>query len=304
MIAFIFRRVLLSVPSMFAISVVTFLVMELPFIRHGWIPVESLPERYWDWIITLYHGNIYPWEVGTGRIIVKLGDRLLMTMILAMSTIVFMWGTAIPIAIYSAMRQRSIGDYTFRFLGFIGMSVPDFMLALVMMYFAFVWFDFPIGGLFSREHANAPWGLAKVGDLAEHLVIPVIVLGTSGMAGLIRIMRANLLDELPKPYVVTARARGMTELRLVLKYPVRLALNPLLSTVGYTLPWLISGTVIVSVVLGLPTVGPPFLTALVNLDMFFAGFIILFLGLLTIVGTLLSDILLAIVDPRVRLETR
>ena len=176
------------------------------------------------------------------------------------------------------------------------------MLALVMMYFAFVWFEFNVGGLFSREYVKAPWSAARVLDLAKHLVIPVIILGTSGTAGLIRIMRANLLDELRKPYVVTARAKGLAEVRLVLKYPVRVALNPLISTVGYILPFLISGSVIVSAVLSLPTVGPVLLQALLGQDMFLAGTIILFLGLLTIVGTLLSDILLVLVDPRIRLE--
>ena len=302
MIAFIVRRVLLAVPSMFAISVITFFIIQIPYLQRGWLPYVSLYEHYWDWITTLLRGNIYPWEGAHGRITVELADRMLLTVVVAVSTVLFMWATAIPIGIYSAVRQRSVGDYTFRFLGFIGMSVPDFMLALILMYFAWYWFDFDIGGLFSRDYLIAPWSVGRVVDLLVHLPIPVIVLGTSGMAGLVRIMRANLLDELPQPYVVTARARGMTELRTVLKYPVRLALNPLISTVGYTLPWLISGTVIVSVVLNLYTVGPPLLTALRNFDMFFAGFIILFLGLLTIVGTLLSDILLLIVDPRIRLE--
>ena len=290
---------------MFAISVVTFFIIQIPYIQLGWFHDVALYQGYWDWITALFHGNIYPCQGRcgvAGRFTVELGDRMLLTVIVAMSTVVFMWAAAIPIGIYSAVRQRSVGDYTFRFLGFIGMSIPDFMLALVLMYFAWYWFDFDIGGLFSRDYLLAPWSVGRVIDLLVHLPIPVIVLGTSGMAGLVRIMRANLLDELPMPYVVTARARGMTELRVVLKYPVRLALNPLISTVGYTLPWLISGTVIVSIVLNLYTVGPPLLSALRNFDMFFAGFIILFLGLLTIVGTLLSDILLVIVDPRIRLE--
>ena len=171
-----------------------------------------------------------------------------------------------------------------------------------MMYFAFVWFDFDVGGLFSREYVNAPWSTARVWDLAKHLIIPVIILGTSGTAGLIRILRANLLDELRKPYVVTARAKGLPELRVILKYPLRVALNPLISTVGYILPFLISGSVIVSVVLSLPTVGPILLQAVLNADMFLAGIIILFLAMLTILGTLISDILLVFVDPRIRLE--
>jgi peptide/nickel transport system permease protein len=230
------------------------------------------------------------------------GERILMTIVLSVSTVAFTWVMAIPIGIYSAVRQRSVGDYTVTFLGFIGLAVPDFMLALVMMYFSLVWFDFEVGGLFSRDYVTAPWSAARVWDLAKHLVIPVVILGTSGTAGLIRIMRANLLDELRKPYVVTARSKGLGELRLVLKYPLRVALNPLISTVGFILPFLISGSVIVSVVLNLPTVGPALLQALLVQDMFLAGTIILFLGLLTIVGTLLSDILLVIIDPRIRLE--
>ena len=231
-----------------------------------------------------------------------LGERMLMTVILAVSTVMFTWVMAIPIGIYTAVRQRSVEDYTFTFLGFIGLSVPDFMLALVMMYFAFVWFDFSVGGLFSREYMQAPWSLGRIWDLLKHLIIPVVILGTSGTAGLIRILRANLLDELRKLYVVTARAKGLPELRLLLKYPVRVALNPLISTVGYILPFLISGSVIVSAVLSLPTVGPLLLQALLGEDMFLAGTIILFLGLLTVVGTLLSDLLLVLVDPRIRLE--
>ena len=231
-----------------------------------------------------------------------LGDRMLMTVILALSTVAFTWVMAVPIGIYSAVRQRSVEDYTFTFLGFIGLAVPDFMLALVMMYFAFVWFDISVGGLFSRQYIQAPWSVGRVWDLIQHLWIPVIILGTSGTAGLIRIMRANLLDELRKPYVVTARAKGLRELKVVLKYPVSVALNPLISTVGYILPFLISGSVIVSTVLSLPTVGPVLLQALLSEDMFLAGTVILFLGLMTIVGTLLSDILLVIIDPRIRLE--
>jgi peptide/nickel transport system permease protein len=230
-----------------------------------------------------------------------LSERMTMTVVLTMSTILFTWVMAIPIGIYSAVRQRSVEDYTFTFIGFIGLATPDFLLALVMMYFAFVWFDFDVGGLQSREYYGAPWSIGKLLDLGEHLIIPVIVLGTSGTAGLIRIMRANLLDELRKPYVVTARAKGLRELRLTLKYPVRVALNPLISTIGYILPALISGSVIVSVVLSLPTVGPILLQSLLGEDMFLAGTIILFLGLLTIVGTLISDILLVIIDPRIRI---
>ena len=231
-----------------------------------------------------------------------IGDRMLLTLILAMSTVLFTWTMAIPIGIYSAVRQRSVEDYAFTFLGFVGLAIPDFMLALVMMYFAFLWFDVSPGGLFSREFQDAPWGPGRVWDLAKHLIIPCIILGTSGTASLIRILRANLLDELRRPYVVTARAKGLPELRVVLKYPVRVALNPLISTVGYILPFLISGSVIVSVVLSLPTVGPILLQSTLTQDMQLASLIILLLGFMTVVGTLISDILLVVLDPRIRLE--
>lgn len=287
---------------MLAISILTFFIVQFPHVQQGWGSYAQLYQNYLDWISSLLRGNIYPYQGVYGRITIELADRMLLTVIVAMSALLLMWVTAIPLGIYSALRQRSVGDYTLRFLGFIGISVPDFMLALILMYFAWYWFDYDIGGLFSRDYLIAPWSLGRIVDLLAHLPIPVLVLGTSGMASLIRIMRANLLDEIPKPYVVTARARGLSELRLVLKYPVRLALNPMISTVGYTLPWLISGTIIVSIVLNLYTVGPPLLAALMWPDMYFAGFIILFLGLLTIIGTLLSDILLAIVDPRTRLD--
>ena len=206
--------------------------------------------------------------------------------------------------IYSAVRQHSIGDYAFTFLGFSGLAVPDFLLGLVLMYVAFAYFDQVVGGLFSSDYAKEPWSLAKIYDLFQHLWIPAVVLGTSGTASLIRIMRNNLLDELGKPYVVTAKAKGMSPVKLIVKYPVRVAINPLISTVGYLLPALFSGSVIVSVVLSLPTLGPVLLTAMIQEDVYTAGFIILMLGVLTVIGTLISDILLAVVDPRIKLTNR
>ena len=185
---------------------------------------------------------------------------------------------------------------------FIGLAVPSFMLALVLMYVGFKYFNASIGGLFSDEFIEAPWSLAKVWDMTKHLPLPALILGLAGTAQLIRIMRANLLDELRKPYVVTARSKGLTELRVILKYPVRLALNPFASTIGYTLPYIVSGSIIVSLVLGLPTVGPLLLKALIAQDMFLAGTIVLLLGVMTVIGTLISDILLVWIDPRIRLE--
>jgi peptide/nickel transport system permease protein len=211
---------------------------------------------------------------------------------------------ALPIGIYSAVRQYSAGDYVATTLGFIGLAVPSFMLALVLMYFGFTLFGANLGGLFSDEFAEAPWSWAKTWDLVKHLPLPALILGLAGTAQLIRIMRANLLDELRRPYVVTARARGLPEYRVILKYPVRVALNPFASTVGYLLPYVVSGSIIVSLVLSLPTVGPLLLKALVAQDMFLAGTIVLLLGIMTVIGTFLSDLLLMWIDPRIRLETK
>jgi peptide/nickel transport system permease protein len=260
--------------------------------------------QYGKWINQIAHGNLgYSFEFGL-PVNDVIGERLILTMILALVTVVFIWIVAIPIGIFSAVQQYSIWDHTFTFFGFIGLAVPDFLLALIMMYMSFVLFDFSIGGLFSPDYVAVGWSLGRVWDLMRHMVIPVIILGTSGTATLIRITRANLLDELRKPYVATARAKGLPEWKLVLKYPVRLALNPAVSLTAYILPFLVSGSIVVSVVLGLPTVGPILLKALVAQDMFLAGAIILIIGWMTVVGTFFSDLLLVLIDPRVRFEGR
>jgi peptide/nickel transport system permease protein len=216
------------------------------------------------------------------------------------TTIVFVWIVAFPVGVYSALNHYSFGDYFFTFLGFLGRAIPNFMLALFIMYFALELFGVSTWGLFSQEYADAPWSLAKFLDLLQHLVVPVIVLGTAGTAGVIRVMRANLLDELSKQYVVTARAKGLARVKVVWKYPIRIALNPFISTVGWILPQLISGAAIVSVVLNLPTTGPLFLNALRTQDMYLAGSFLMMLSALTVIGTLISDLLLAWVDPRIR----
>ena len=228
--------------------------------------------------------------------------RLPMTMIVTLVSLLFTWIIAFPIGIYSAVRQYSPGDYVVSFFGFIGLSVPQFLFALVLMVISSKYFDISIGGLFSRDFIVAPWSAARVIDLLQHLWIPMIVVGLSGTASLTRILRANLLDELKKPYVDLARARGLSEIRLIMKYPVRIAINPFISSVGWILPALVSGTVIVSVVLDLPTVGPLFLQALRAQDMALAGGLVMVMGFLTIIGTLISDVLLAIVDPRIRYD--
>lgn len=225
-------------------------------------------------------------------------------MLVSLAALFLTWAIALPIGIYSAVRQYSVGDYIFTTLGFIGLAVPNFLLALILMYVGFRYLGLNVGGLFSAEYVQAPWSLARAWDLAKHLPLPAAVLALAGTAQLIRIMRANLLDELRKPYVVTARAKGLSEARAVLKYPVRAALNPFASSIAYLFPYLVSGSIIVSLVLGLPTVGPLLLQALVAQDMFLAGAIVLLLGIMTVVGTLVSDLLLTWIDPRIRLGGR
>jgi peptide/nickel transport system permease protein len=223
-------------------------------------------------------------------------------MVVSIAAIILTWGIALPIGIYSAVRQYSVGDYFFTCLGFIGLAIPNFLLALILMYLGFKLFDLNIGGLFTAEYELAPWSLAKLWDLLKHLPLPALILAVAGTAQLIRIMRANLLDELRKPYVVTARAKGLSETRVILKYPVRAALNPFASSLAYLFPYVVSGSIIVSLVLSLPTVGPLLLTSLVAQDMFLAGTIILMLGVMTVIGTFVSDLVLMWIDPRIRFQ--
>ena len=231
-----------------------------------------------------------------------LWDRMGVTIFVSALSLVLIWALAIPIGIYSAVRRYSIGDYVFTFLGFVGLAVPTFILALGLMYISFTWFGLNVGGLFSPEYEQAPWSFAKLLDLLQHLWIPVVVIAISSTAALIRVMRANLSDELSKPYVVTARAKGLSEFTLIMRYPVRLALNPFVSTIGWVLPSLISGVTITAIVLNLPMAGPLLLRALVSQDMYLAGAFILIMSVLTLIGMLLSDILLAVLDPRVRYQ--
>jgi peptide/nickel transport system permease protein len=231
-----------------------------------------------------------------------IGDYLLLTVLLALFSFVFTWLMAVPAGIYSATHPRSTLDYILTVINYVGVATPNFMLALILMWGAFSWFGISITGLFSTEYLDAPWSLARFADLLKHIWLPMIILGIAGTARLTRIMRANLLDELNKPYVVTARAKGLSEWRLILKYPVRVAINPLVSTIGWYLPQLFSGSLIVATVMNLPNIGPLLLRALVSQDMYLAGSILLIYCLLTVVGTLISDILLAWVDPRIRME--
>lgn len=327
MLAYLVRRLILAVLTTWAVSVLAYVVIELPpgdyitsyiaqmsssgsfvsaqeaeALRQQYGLDQPLYVQYLRWMGMVLRGN-FGMALEYGRPVAEvIGDRLWLTMVVSVGAIIFTWLVALPIGIYSAVRQYSVGDYVATFVGFIGLAVPSFMLALILMYFGFTMFNANIGGLFSDELAEAPWSLAKAWDLTKHLPLPALILGFAGTAQLIRIMRANLLDELGKPYVVTARARGLSETHLILKYPVRVALNPFASTIGYLLPYVVSGSIIVSLVLSLPTVGPLLLKALVAQDMFLAGTIVLLLGVMTVIGTFLSDLLLMWIDPRIRFE--
>ncbi len=258
--------------------------------------------QYVRWIEHLLHGDFglsLEYQRPNADLI---SEQIGLTLALALFSFVLTWAIAVPAGIYSATHPRSLGDHVLTVINYVGVAVPNFMLALILMWVAFAYFDVSVTGLYSPEFVDAPWSFARVGDLLGHIWLPALVLGIAGTARLSRIMRANLLDELNKPYVVTARAKGMKEWRLVLRYPVRLAFNPLISTIGWYLPALFSGSLIVATVMNLPNIGPLLLRALINQDMYLAGGILLIYSFLTIVGTLLSDVLLALVDPRIRVE--
>ncbi|HMC37633.1 MAG TPA: ABC transporter permease [Actinomycetota bacterium] len=258
--------------------------------------------QYLRWVQNLLHGNLglsLEYQRPNAELI---GQYLLLTVLLALFSFVLSWVIAIPAGIYSATHPRSVLDYVLTVVNYIGVAVPNFMLALVLMWWAFARFGLSITGLFSPEFEQAPWTAARWLDLLKHIWLPTIVLGIAGTARLTRVMRANLLDELHKPYVVTARAKGLTERRLIVKYPVRVAINPLVSTIGWYLPQLFSGSLIVATVMNLPNIGPLLLRALVQQDMYLAGSVLMIYCFFTVVGTLISDLLLAWVDPRIRME--
>ena len=276
---------------------------QLNALRHEYDLDQPFVVQYLYWLRDLLHGNLglsLEYQRPNADLI---REQLGMTVALAAMAFVLTWLIAVPVGIYSATHQRSVLDHIFTVINYVGVATPNFMLALILMWLAFAYFGLSITGLFSPAYADAPWSMARVVDLLEHIWLPALVLGIGGTARLARIMRANLLDELNKPYVVTARAKGMREWRLVLRYPVRLALNPLISTIGWYLPQLFSGSLIVATVMNLPNIGPLLLRALVSQDMYLAGGILLIYSFLTIVGTLLSDIALAMMDPRIRMET-
>ncbi|MBT7863378.1 MAG: ABC transporter permease [Gemmatimonadetes bacterium] len=327
MLNYIIRRVLIMIPTLAVISVIVFTIIQLPpgdiitsrliLLQQQGVDVsqeaidamrarynldDPIHVQYLRWIGGFLTGNL-GYSVQHGQSVNNLiWERLGYTLLLTTTATLFSWLVAFPVGVYSALRQYTMFDYVATVLAFLGLATPSFLLALILMYLGYSWFGIPIGGLYSPEYAAAPWSFAKVGDLLKHLWIPAVVLGTAGMAGLMRVMRANLLDELGKPYVQTALAKGLHPTRLVIKYPMRIAINPFISTVGWLLPHLISGAAITSIVLSLPTTGPLLLESLRNQDMYLAGSFLMMLSALTVLGTLLSDILLAIVDPRIRYE--
>ncbi|MFN8632472.1 MAG: ABC transporter permease [Chloroflexota bacterium] len=327
MLTYILRRLLGMVPTLFVVSVLTFIIVQLPpgdFITtlstQAAVAGSSIDDRaiealrrqygldqpyyvqYWEWVSGFPRGDFgysAEWKAPVATLI---ASRLAFTLLLSGLALIFMWAVALPIGIYSATHQYSWGDVGLTFLGFLGLSVPDFMLALVYLFLGAFVFDVPVGGLVSSELENAPWNATKILDLGNHIIWPTIILGAAGTAQLIRIMRGNLLEILGQQYITTARAKGLDERVVINKYAVRVAINPLISVMGMQLPNLISGATILGIILSLPTTGPMFLHALQNQDVYLAGTFLLMLALLLMLGNLLADISLAWVDPRIRYE--
>ncbi len=328
MLSFMLRRIAYMILTLFLISIVAFIIIALPpgdylttliaqmrasggdvdpgriaalEVRYGLNQPEVV--QYLKWISAIVlHGDFGQSFQLNRPVADVLAQRLPLTVTIAVFTLLFTWAVAFPVGVYSAVRQYTVGDYIATTIGFLGLAIPNFLLALVLMFIGYRYFGQTVGGLFSPDYIDAGWNLGKFLDLLSHLWVPIIVLGMAGTAGLIRVLRANLLDELRKPYVVAARARGVPERRLIMKYPLRVAMNPFISTVGWILPVLVSGEVIVAQVLSLPTTGPVLLASLTSQDMYLAGSIILIMSALTVIGTLLSDFALAWLDPRVRLR--
>jgi len=329
MFSYIARRILYMIPTLLVISVISFTLIQLPpgdyltsYIAQLTESGETVDEavtaslkkrygldqpiymQYFMWIKGVLQGDFgqsFEWNKPVTELI---WERLSLTVIISLFSLIFTYIVAIPIGIYSATHQYSLADYFFTSVGFLGLATPNFLLALVLMFLFYKCFGLSVGGLFSPEFIEASWSWAKIVDMINHMWIPVIVIGTAGTCGLIRVMRGTLLDELRKQYVITARTKGVGERKLLFKYPVRIAINPIISTIGWTLPSIISGATITAIVLSLPTTGPLLLKALMCQDMYLAGSFILILATLTVIGTLISDILLAWLDPRIRYQRR
>lgn len=327
MFGYLVNRILVMIPTLLAISIVTFIIIQLPpgdylstlvaemqsrgesvdegrlaLLRETYGFDKPMWQQYLIWLAGMLHGDFgYSFEYNL-PVADVVGDRLWLTAAVSFATIIFVYVVSFPIGIYSATHQYSAGDYALTLLGFLGLATPSFLLALVLLYFANVWFGTSIGGLMDPRYVDAPWSWGKAMSVLAHLWVPVIVIGTAGTAAMIRRLRANLLDELDKPYVVTARAKGLPPGRALWKYPLRMALNPFISDIGNLLPQVVSGAAIVSVVMSLPTTGPMLLDALRSQDMYLAGSFLMFLAMLTVIGVFVSDLALAALDPRIRLS--
>lgn len=327
MLTYLVHRILIMIPTLIAISIVIFTIINLPqgnyfttyvaelqesgepadlakvqFLEKEYGFDRPLWEQYLYWVGGLLHGDLgysFAYNLPVNKVV---GDRLFFTFLVSFTTILFTYIVAFPIGVYSATHQYSWADHFLTLLGFLGLATPSFLLALVLLYLANVHFGISIGGLMDPKYVDQPWSLSKALSVAAHLWIPVIVIGTAGTASMIRRLRANLLDELQKQYVVTARAKGLHPLKLLFKYPLRMALNPFISDIGSLLPHVISGAAIVSVVMSLPTTGPMLLDALRSQDMYLAGSFLMFMAFLTVIGVFISDLALAVLDPRIRLQ--
>lgn len=329
MIRYVTNRLMTMVLTLVAISVLVFAIIQLPpgdyltsyiaeiqsqgeqvtadkiqFLREEYGLDKPLWQQYLVWATGLVQGDLgYSFEYNQ-PVADVVGERMPLTLLLNAATVVFIYLVSFPIGIYSATHQYSWGDHGLSFLGFLGLATPNFLLALILLYFANVWFGTSIGGLMAPEFIDAPWTFAKIGSVFAHLWVPVLVIGTAGTAGMIRRLRANLLDELHRQYVTTARAKGLSERRILFKYPLRMAMNPFIADLGSILPQIVSGSVIISAVMSLPTTGPMLLSSLRSQDMYLAGSFLMFLALLTVVGMFVSDLLLAVLDPRIRLGVK
>ncbi len=327
MLSYTIRRIMVMVPTLIAISALIFIIIQLPpgdyletyitelqsqgeavdpqkiqHLREEYGLDRPFYEQYFVWVFGLVQGDLgYSFE-HQRPVNEVIGDRLWLSFLLSFTTIIFIYVVSFPIGIYSAVRQYSFGDYAFSFIGFLGLATPNMLLALVLLYFANVYFGISIGGLMDDHYVDQPWSWGKFVSVLQHLIVPVVVIGTSGTAGMIRRLRANLLDELQRQYVITGRAKGLPPGRLLLKYPLRMALNPFIADIGSLLPQVVSGAAIVSIVLNLPTTGPMLVDSLRSQDMYLAGSFLMFLAGLTVIGVFLSDVLLALLDPRIRLE--
>ncbi|HVC50845.1 MAG TPA: ABC transporter permease [Stellaceae bacterium] len=328
MLGYLVRRILIMIPTLIAISILIFTIIHLPpgdyfstyiaelqsqgehanLAKIAYLKAEygfDLPlwRQYLLWATGLLRGDMgysFAYDLPVNQVV---GDRLFLTFLVSSTTIVFTYLVAFPIGVYSATHQYSLGDYVLTFFGFLGLATPSFLLALLLVYFAHVYFGISVGGLMDPHYVDRAWSWGKMASVAAHLWVPVIVIGTAGTAAMIRRLRANLLDELQKQYVVTARAKGLHPLKALFKYPLRMALNPFISDIGSLLPQVISGAAIVSVVMSLPTTGPMLLDALRSQDMYLAGSFLMFMAFLTVIGVFVSDLALAVLDPRIRLQS-